>query len=67
MEHPDKINALGNLAATYHILGKYTEAENLEMEVLHVRNRILGVEHPDSISPKANLAATWENTQKQRS
>jgi hypothetical protein len=41
---------MANLAATYRNLGKYTEAEKLEMQVLDARNRILGVEHPHTIS-----------------
>jgi tetratricopeptide (TPR) repeat protein len=49
---------MGNLAVTYSNLGKYTEAEKLEIQVLDVRNRILGVEHPHTILAMENLAAT---------
>jgi hypothetical protein len=42
---------MGNLASTYRNLGKYTEAEKLEIQVLDARNRILGVEHPDTLLP----------------
>jgi hypothetical protein len=59
VEHPDTIRAMANLAATYQNLGKYTEAEKLEMQVLDARNRILGVEHPDTINAMANLASTY--------
>ncbi|KIJ93719.1 hypothetical protein K443DRAFT_684247 [Laccaria amethystina LaAM-08-1] len=52
---------MANLAATYQNLGKYTEAEKLEMQVLDARNKILGVEHPDTIRAMANLAATYWN------
>ena len=41
------------------LLGKYTEAEKLEMQVLDARNRILGMEHPDTINAIADLAATY--------
>ena len=34
VEHPDTINAMGNLAMTYGDLGKYTEAEKLNLQVL---------------------------------
>ena len=40
-------------------LGKYTEAEKLEIKVLDARNRILGVEHPDTIQAMGNLAGTY--------
>ena len=58
VEHPDTIRAMANLAATYHELGKYTEAKKLKIQVLDARNRILGVEHPDTIRVMANLALT---------
>jgi tetratricopeptide (TPR) repeat protein len=59
VEHPDTISAMGNLAQTYHHLGKYIEAEKLEIQVLDARNRILGVEHPDTILAMGNLASTY--------
>ena len=49
---------MGNLATTYQNLGKYTEAEKLEIQVLDARRRILGVEHPHTILAMDNLAAT---------
>ena len=61
VEHPDTIDAIGNLASTYYKLGKYTEAEKLEMQVLDARNRTLGVEHPHTILAMANLAAISQN------
>ena len=60
VEHPDTINAMGNLAETYGSLGNYREAEKLEIQVLHARNRILGEEHPDTIRAMANLGATYQ-------
>jgi hypothetical protein len=59
VEHPHTINAMGNLAETYQNLGKYTEAEQLKIQVLEARNRILGVEHPDTIDAVASLAVTY--------
>ena len=58
VEHPDTIYAMSNLAITYLYLGKYTEAEKLEIQVLDARKRILGVEHPDTMKAMENLAAT---------
>ena len=34
MEHLDKIRAMANLASTYQYMGKYTEAEKLEIQKL---------------------------------
>ena len=48
-DHPDTINAMASLGVTYHRLGKYTEAEKLEIQVLDASKRILGVEHPGTI------------------
>jgi hypothetical protein len=59
VKHPDTIRAMENLAATYQHLGKYMEAEMLEMQVLDARNRILGLEHPDMIHAMGNLPSTY--------
>jgi tetratricopeptide (TPR) repeat protein len=55
---------MAHLAITYQYLGKYTEAEKLEIQVLDARNRILGVEHPDTITAMANLASTYLDLEK---
>ena len=64
MEHPETINAMAELAATYYYLGKYTEAEKLEIQALDARNRILGVEHPDTIIAMVDLASTYRSLRK---
>ena len=64
MEHPDTITAMGNIAVTYQCLGKYTEAEKLEIQVLDARNKILGVEHPNTIKALENLAAIYNNLER---
>jgi len=46
---------------TYHNLGKYTEAEKLEIQVLNARNKILGEEHPDMVLAMGNLASTYRH------
>ena len=40
-------------------MGKFKEAEQLDIEVLDARTRILGVDHPDTINAMANLATTY--------
>ncbi|KIJ93511.1 hypothetical protein K443DRAFT_12820 [Laccaria amethystina LaAM-08-1] len=55
---------MANLAATYSNLGKYKEAEKLEIQVLDARRRILGVQHPHTILAMENLAATLRSLRK---
>ena len=45
----------------YRDLGKYTEAEKLQIQVLHARNKIQGEEHPDTISATSHLAVTYSD------
>ncbi|KIK05404.1 hypothetical protein K443DRAFT_641160 [Laccaria amethystina LaAM-08-1] len=46
---------MGNLALTYSNLGKYTEAEKLQVQVLDARCRVLGEGHPDTVMSKDKL------------
>jgi tetratricopeptide (TPR) repeat protein len=57
-------SAMGNLAITYESLGKYADAEKLQIQVLDMRSRLLGEEHPDTISAMNNLANTYESLEK---
>ena len=57
VEHPDTILAMGNLAVTFQALGKYTEAEKLEIQVLDARKNILGVQHPHTIEVMDKLSS----------
>ena len=47
------------LAATYGQQGRWNEAEKLEVDVMKLRKRLLGVEHPDTLISMENLAATY--------
>ncbi|KAJ7278926.1 hypothetical protein C8J57DRAFT_1465179 [Mycena rebaudengoi] len=60
-EHPDTLNAMGNLAISYRDLGKFSEAEALEVVVLEKRTQILGSEHPDTLKAMGNLAITYRD------
>ncbi|KAH8587674.1 hypothetical protein B0O99DRAFT_694230 [Bisporella sp. PMI_857] len=59
VEHPDTLNTMINLAATYWNQGRLQMAENLEVQVLEIRKRVLGVEHPHTLNSMANLAVTY--------
>ncbi|KAF1357717.1 kinesin light chain 3 [Lizonia empirigonia] len=41
--------------------GQYKGAEELDVQVMEARKRVLGDEHPDTLSSMANLAATYRN------
>jgi putative hemolysin len=41
--------------------GRYKEAEELEVQVMETRKRVLGEEHPDTLAIMANLASTFWN------
>ena len=63
-EHPDTILAMSGLAATYEGLGKYADAEKLQIQVLNMRNRLLGEEHPHTLTAMENLAKTYHHLKK---
>ena len=48
-----------NLAATYWNQGRLNEAEQLQVQVMDMRKKLLGAEHPDTLSSMKNLAATY--------
>ena len=50
-----------NLASTYWNQGRWKEAEELEVQVMETRKRILGQEHPSILTSMANLASTYRN------
>jgi tetratricopeptide (TPR) repeat protein len=58
-DHPDTLQAMANLAATYYQLGRYKEAEPLEGTVLEKWKQLLGADHPDTLQAMANMAATY--------
>ncbi|KAF9063434.1 hypothetical protein BDP27DRAFT_1451247 [Rhodocollybia butyracea] len=68
--HPKTLTSMGNLALTYHLLGKLKSAQKLEEEVLVLRKKVFGEHHPDTLISMANLAMTyhalgeWESAQK---
>ncbi|KAJ7728980.1 hypothetical protein B0H14DRAFT_3621656 [Mycena olivaceomarginata] len=58
-DHPDTLQAMANLAATYGQLGRYKEAEPLDGTVLEKQKQLLGADHPDTLCAMANLAVTY--------
>jgi hypothetical protein len=52
---------MANLASTYRNQGRWKEAEELEVQVMETRKRVLGAEHPDTLTSMANLAYTLKD------
>ncbi|KAH0544448.1 hypothetical protein GP486_008515 [Trichoglossum hirsutum] len=52
---------MANLASTYRNQGRWKEAEELEVQVMKTRKRVLGEEHPDTLTSMANLAFTFRS------
>jgi tetratricopeptide (TPR) repeat protein len=48
---------LFNVGESFHLLGKYQEAENMHRQALELREKALGKEHPDTLMSMNNLAA----------
>ena len=45
-----------NLASTYRNQGRWKEAEDLELQVIDGRLKVLGAEHPDTLSTMDSIA-----------
>ena len=52
---------MGNLASTYSDQGRWNEAEQLEVQVMDMRKRLLGPDHPHTLTSMANLASTYSD------
>ena len=61
VEHPDTLLSMANLARTYSDKGKWDEAEQLKIQVLDMKKKLLGAEHPDTLLSMANLARTYSD------
>ena len=55
-EHPSTLTNMANLASTYRNQGRWTQAEELEMQVMETRKRVLKAEHSDTLISMNNLA-----------
>src|SRR5207248_6544652 len=55
-EHQDTIRSMSNLGSTLAHMGKYAEAQKVELEALEIQRRVLGPEHPDTAASTYNLA-----------
>ena len=51
---------MADLALTYRNQGRWKEAEDLGVQVIEMRKKVLGQEHPDTLTSMNNLAFTWK-------
>ena len=56
--YDDKWN---NFALVFDENGDFNNAEQLEIQVIEMRKKLLGAEHPDTLASMANLASTYRN------
>ncbi|OCK91730.1 uncharacterized protein K441DRAFT_664265 [Cenococcum geophilum 1.58] len=50
---------MANLALTYRNQRRWKEAEDLDVQVMETRKRVLGAEHLDTLTSMGNLASTY--------
>lgn len=56
-----KEDGIAEFALVFSEAGRWKEAEELDVQVMETRERVLGKEHPDTLTNIANLASTyWE-------
>jgi hypothetical protein len=60
-KHPDTLSSMSYLASTYWNQGRWSEAEQLQIQVMDMRKKLLGVKHLDTLISMRNLASTYRN------
>ncbi|BCR98589.1 uncharacterized protein AKAW2_40272A [Aspergillus luchuensis] len=58
-EQEKYIDLIRNVCSCLSSDGRWKEAEELEVQVLDLRKRVLGPEHPDTLTSMANLASVY--------
>jgi tetratricopeptide (TPR) repeat protein len=54
-----RLHLASRCAMALHSDGRYDESEELEVQVMQIKKRLLGNEHPDTLTSMANLALTY--------
>ncbi len=60
-DHPDVASALHILAARYHLVRRYDEAETLYNRALEIRSETLGHDHPSTVEVLEDLGDLWRD------
>ena len=58
-EHPNTLTIMQNLARTYSDQGGYKEAEVLQLKVMDLAKKVLGLAHPRTLCRISDLATTY--------
>ncbi|KZT36413.1 kinase-like protein [Sistotremastrum suecicum HHB10207 ss-3] len=58
-EDPETLDQMHDLSCAYHSLGRYEEAERIEMTVLEIRRRVQGDYHPATLISMHHLALQY--------
>jgi serine/threonine protein kinase len=58
-DHAETLRSMHDLARSYHALGRYVDAVELEEETLAVRKATLGPDHPDTLMSMSTLAGGY--------
>ncbi|KAM0264971.1 hypothetical protein ACHAQJ_000487 [Trichoderma viride] len=58
-DHSNTITIMNNQASIYRILGRWEEAEKIQVEVVRTRNTKLEEDHPSTLTSIANLASIY--------
>ena len=59
--HEETLDSMGMVGLAYSLGGRWTNAEELEVQIIEIRKRVLGEEHPHTLMSIANLATTFWN------
>ena len=60
-DHPDVATALHILAARYHLVRRYDQAETLYNRALSIRTESLGIYHPSTVECLEDIGDLWRD------
>jgi citrate lyase synthetase len=60
-DNKERLDLAWKCGMTLYSDGRYNVAEELEVQVMETRKRVLGDEHPDTLTSMGNLASTYSN------
>src|SRR6266566_9728 len=61
LEHPDVASVLNNLGVFYTNEKRFTEAEQVHLRALAIREKVFPASHPDIAQSKCNLAVVYHS------
>ncbi|MCJ1261664.1 hypothetical protein MMC22_001530 [Lobaria immixta] len=60
-DDPSLLDSMDNLGTTFDHLGRWKEAVELQMQVVEIRKRVLGIEHPKTLDSMHSLALNFHH------